>query len=64
MTEHVENNNNNTQQDTLLDGENAAYLEMLFENYLQDPNSVSERWQRYFADMPVPADFIMAQHIQ
>lgn len=46
------------QQDTLLEGENAAYLELLFENYLNDPSSVTESWQRYFSDMPVPADFL------
>ncbi len=58
MTENVQNNNNkNAQQETLFDGDNAAYLEMLFESYLQDPQSVSEGWQRYFSDLPVPADF-------
>ena len=58
MTIQVDNNNkNDKQQDTLLDGENAVYLELLFENYLKDPASVSETWQRYFSDMPVPADF-------
>ncbi len=58
MTKQVYNNNkNDKQQDTLLDGENAVYLELLFENYLKNPASVSETWQRYFSDMPVPADF-------
>ena len=52
------NDNNNNNQDTLLDGENAVYLEQLFERYLEDTSSVSERWQKYFADMPVPADFL------
>ena len=56
MTEQTSNNKDNNQE-TLLDGENAVYLEMLFENYLKDPASVSENWQRYFSDMPVPADF-------
>ncbi len=55
MTENVKDNNN--LQDTALDGENAIYLELLFEKYLIDPLSVSEHWQKYFADMPVPADF-------
>ncbi len=52
------NDNNNNNQDTVLDGENAVYLEQLFERYLEDPASVSDRWQKYFADMPVPADFL------
>jgi len=51
-------NDKNNNQDTLLDGENAVYLEQLFERYLEDPSSVSQRWQSYFADMPVPADFL------
>lgn len=53
-----ENNNTKNQQDTLLEGENAAYLELLFENYLKDPASVSKGWQRYFSDMPIPEDFL------
>ena len=57
MTQQIENNNMKNQQDTLLEGENAAYLELLFESYLKDPASVSDSWQRYFKDMPVPADF-------
>lgn len=56
MSQPNENNNNN--QDTLLDGENAVYLEQLFEKYLEDSASVSKRWQKYFADIPVPADFL------
>ena len=61
MTQQTDKNNNNDTsnhpQDTALEGENAVYLELLFENYLKDNNSVSEDWQRYFADMPVPEDF-------
>ncbi len=61
MTQQIDKNNNNdpshNQQDTALDGENAVYLELLFERYLKDNNSVSKDWQRYFADMPVPEDF-------
>lgn len=55
MSENVSDNNN--LEDTALDGENANYLELLFEKYLQDPSSVSERWQKYFSDMPIPAAF-------
>ncbi|HFC91414.1 MAG TPA: 2-oxoglutarate dehydrogenase E1 component, partial [Leucothrix mucor] len=43
--------------DSLLDGENAVYLELLFESYLKDPNSVSTGWQTYFSTMPVPIEF-------
>ena len=61
MTQQNDKNNNNdisnNPQDTALEGENAVYLELLFERYLKDNNSVSEDWQRYFADMPVPEDF-------
>jgi 2-oxoglutarate dehydrogenase E1 component len=61
MTQQTDKNNNNdisnNPQDTALEGENAVYLELLFENYLKDKNSVSKDWQRYFADMPVPEDF-------
>ncbi|VAW81565.1 2-oxoglutarate dehydrogenase E1 component, partial [hydrothermal vent metagenome] len=31
-----------------LSGENAAYLEGLYEAYLQNPASVSEVWKRFF----------------
>ncbi len=57
MNLQSDNNNNNETLDTLLDGENAVYLEMLFESYLQDPFSVSENWRKYFSDMPIPTDF-------
>lgn len=57
MKQATDNNTNNTNVDSLLEGENAAYLELLFENYLKDPQSVSSDWRRYFADMPVPAGF-------
>ena len=46
----------NDLSDSLLEGENAAYLEMLLESYLEDPTSVSDSWQKYFSDMPVPAE--------
>lgn len=31
-----------------LEGENAAYLEGLYESYLEDPNSVDPKWRTYF----------------
>ena len=32
-------------------GANAAYIEELYEAYQADPNSVSDRWREYFANM-------------
>ncbi|MCK5916935.1 MAG: 2-oxoglutarate dehydrogenase E1 component [Cocleimonas sp.] len=51
------NGNADDLSDSLLDGENAVYLELLFESYLEDPNSVSTSWQAYFSKMPVPIEF-------
>lgn len=33
-------------------GGNAAYVEELYESYLQDPNSVSEQWRSVFESLP------------
>ncbi|MBY6094845.1 2-oxoglutarate dehydrogenase E1 component [Ferrimonas balearica] len=33
-------------------GANAAYIEELYEAYLDDPNAVSEEWQAIFAELP------------
>ncbi len=35
--------------ESLLDGDNAFYLEALYESYLRDPLSVPAEWQSYFA---------------
>ena len=32
-------------------GSNAPYIEELYESYLDNPQSVEETWQRYFADL-------------
>lgn len=34
-----------------LAGGNASYLEQLYEMYLQDKNSVSDKWQHYFESL-------------
>ena len=34
-----------------ISGGNAAFIEALYEDYLADPVSVSEQWQRYFAQI-------------
>ncbi len=38
-------------QSTPLQGANAAYIESLYESYLDDPGSVSRVWRKYFADL-------------
>jgi 2-oxoglutarate dehydrogenase E1 component len=35
-----------------LGGQNAAYIEALYEEYLQDPSSVPEVWRSYFDTLP------------
>lgn len=40
------------QQDSLLDGNSAIYLESIYESYLEDPESVSTSWRRYFDNLP------------
>lgn len=37
---------------SVFDGGNAAYLESLYELYLQDKNLVPKEWQEYFAKLP------------
>src|SRR3989338_990275 len=38
-------------QTTPFFGSNAAFVEELYERYLQDPSSVDASWQGFFADM-------------
>ncbi|MCK5726788.1 MAG: 2-oxoglutarate dehydrogenase E1 component [Thiotrichaceae bacterium] len=47
---------NERHYESLLEGENAAYLEGLYENYLADPFSVNKSWRDYFATLPLPAE--------
>lgn len=35
-----------------ISGGNAAYVEEMYEEYLRDPNSVSEEWRNYFDQLP------------
>ncbi|MFT5137157.1 MAG: 2-oxoglutarate dehydrogenase E1 component [Arenicella sp.] len=37
---------------SLLNGQNIAFLEDVFEQYQEDPNSVSSEWQQYFSSLP------------
>ncbi|MEE9350991.1 MAG: 2-oxoglutarate dehydrogenase E1 component [Thiotrichaceae bacterium] len=43
-------------EESLLEGENAAYIDMLYEQFLSDPFSVNDSWREYFTGLPVPAD--------
>jgi len=38
--------------ESMLDGGNAAYLEALYEQYLEDPDSIEPDWRDYFANLP------------
>ena len=42
---------NNSDPLSLLNGQNIAFLEDVFEQYQEDPNSVSQAWQTYFANL-------------
>ncbi len=35
-----------------ISGNNAAYIEQLYERFLDDPNSVDSSWQVYFSNLP------------
>jgi len=39
------------QRSSHLSGQNAAYLEALYESFLQDPNSISGYWRSYFYEL-------------
>ena len=41
------------QSNSMLDGGNIVYLESQYENYLRDPNTVSEAWRNYFEQLPM-----------
>ena len=43
-------------QNTELAADGAAYIEALYEQYLEDTSSVSEEWQQYFADYRADSD--------
>ena len=40
-----------TDINSLLNGQNIAFLEDVFEQYQEDPNSVSPEWQQYFSQL-------------
>jgi len=41
---------------SLLGGANTSWLEMHYEQYLENPESVDAAWQEYFASLPLVAD--------
>ena len=43
-------------QNTELTADGMAYIEMLYEDYLQDKSSVGEDWQQYFAQYEQTGD--------
>ena len=47
-----ENNANGLADISYLHGANAAYLDDLFQQYVNDPNSVSAHWQTVFQNLP------------
>ncbi len=40
------------QQSSFLSGANAAYIDELFERFLNNPNDVSPEWQQFFQQLP------------
>lgn len=49
-------------EDSKLFGTNAAFIEMLYEQYLGDPSAVSDQWRQYF-DSLQPTETISARDI-
>ncbi len=47
-----------------LDGENAAYLEDLYEAFLADPLSIPESWRNYFSTLPGEARDVASSPIR
>ncbi len=45
------NNEGSNWDDSLLEGENADYLEMLYEQFQDSPNSLDIKWRTYFAKL-------------
>jgi len=43
-------------ESTILGGSNSPYLEVLYEQYLSDPNTVDESWREYFQSLPMVGD--------
>ena len=42
--------------DSMVFGESAAWLESMYETYLTDPNSLEEKWRKYFDNLSTPTE--------
>lgn len=51
-------------QSSQLEGENAAYLEGLYEAYLDDPKSVAPKWRSYFDSLGDSADTVKHSEVR
>jgi len=49
MTEHIPNDA--SLRSSFLQGQNAEYLERLYNSFMDDPNTVDDTWQRFFDQM-------------
>ncbi len=50
-------NQSNNDPSSLLNGQNIAFLEDIFEQYQEDPNSVPSEWQQYFRSLPEHSEY-------
>jgi 2-oxoglutarate dehydrogenase E1 component len=48
------------QRSSHMAGTNVAYIEALYESYLEDPNSVSVEWREYFEKLPRVEEAVQA----
>ena len=46
---------------SFMEGENAEYLEAMYARYANDPNTVDEAWQTFFAAMGDDAETAQAE---
>ena len=46
-----QNKTHNRWDESWLEGENADYLESLYEQFLEAPERLSEKWRHYFSEM-------------
>lgn len=51
MTEQTHPTMDEFEKSAYLSGESAEYIDGLYEAYLENPQSVSEHWQRYFSEL-------------
>lgn len=49
-------------QSSLLDGGNSAYVESLYETYLENPHAIEDKWRGYFDTLPRVSDSLEVSH--